>query len=90
MEAPTIATRPLPVVEGVGTAQARGLAHGEDLRSLIHDGITRWTDSLASTHGSDPDRYLADFLASSGYLATIEGWAPALLDEVRGIAEGAG
>lgn len=89
METPTIATRSLSVVECAGTARDRGRAHGEELRWLIREGIDRWTASIASTQGGDPDRYLTDFLASTGYLATITAWTPALLDEIHGIAEGA-
>ena len=37
-----------------------------------------------------PEKFIADHLENSNYLPAIERWTPDLLDEVRGIAKGAG
>ncbi len=89
MDVASPATRTLPVVDAAGTPRERGRAHGEELRPLIGAGIDRWATDLGTAHGLDPDDYLRDFLGSTGYLATAARWTPDLLDEVRGIAEGA-
>lgn len=67
----------------------RGRAHGEALRELISDAVTRWKESLASPDGSDPDEWIRDFLGGTDFTPAIEAHAPSLLDEVRGLAEGA-
>ena len=51
---------------------------------MIRAGIDRGTASVGSIHGGDPDRYLTNFLASTGYLATIQAWTPAFLEEIQG------
>ena len=89
MDVARAATRALPVVDAAGTPRERGRAHGEALRPLIGAGIDRWAAELGTAHGLDPDDYLRDFLGSTGYLAAAEAWTPDLLDEVRGIADGA-
>ena len=73
-----------------GTPEQRGETHGEQLRGLIADGIGRWADSIASTHGLHPNDYIAAFVAGTDYLPAIRRWAPDLLAEVKGIARGSG
>jgi len=73
-----------------GGPTERGQQHGEALRPLIDEGVGRWLDVLASTHGIDPDDYIAEFLRNTSYRASIERWAPELLLEVHGIAAGSG
>jgi hypothetical protein len=85
----TIGTRTLPVIEVAGSPVARGRVHGEALRDVIHETIGRWQAALAARHAIAADAYLAEFLANTHYLPAIERYTPALLDEVRGIAEGA-
>ena len=81
--------RALPVIDCVGLPRERGQAHGEGLRSLIQTGLERWLDALGAAHAMDPEQYVGDFLKDTHYIAAIERWAPALLEEVRGIAIGA-
>ena len=83
-------TLALSIVDCAGTPRERGRAHGEEVRPLIQEGLGRWLTALGTTHRCDPEAYLRGFLTNTGYLAAIERWTPALLDEVRGIAEGAG
>jgi hypothetical protein len=84
-----IATRELVTIDCTGTPRERGRMHGETGRALVRAGLDRWLASLAATHRTDPDDYLRDFLAATGYVATIAQWTPALFEEMRGIAEGA-
>jgi predicted choloylglycine hydrolase len=49
-----------------------------------------WKEDAARQAGSDADTLIRDFLACTDYLPAIRKWTPDLLDEVRGIADGAG
>ncbi len=80
----------LEVLRCSGTPSERGRQQGEGLRGLIDDGVGRWLDALGTTHGLDPDVYIAEFLQKTSYRASIERWAPELLLEVHGIAAGSG
>jgi predicted choloylglycine hydrolase len=80
----------LRVVELAGSARELGLAHGEELRSTITDGLRRWFAQIEARNGVAGDDYVASFLGATDFLPSIETFAPMLLDEVRGIAEGAG
>jgi isopenicillin-N N-acyltransferase-like protein len=80
----------LPVIACSGTPRERGRAHGEQLRGPIVAVLDRWRSSLAERHGTEVDRYITEFVANTRFLPTIELHTLGLLDEVRGIAEGAG
>lgn len=70
-------------------SRARGEAHGEALRHLIAEGLDRWRDSIAAT-GSEPLAWIQEFVAVTRYRSAVERWTPELLDEIAGIAAGAG
>jgi hypothetical protein len=79
----------LRVVDLGGTPYERGLAHGEALREEIAEMLGRWRKDVAR-RGLDADAFVAKFLAATSYDEAARRWTPALLDEVRGIAAGAG
>jgi isopenicillin-N N-acyltransferase-like protein len=83
-----IQTADLPVVTCAGSPAERGEQHGEALRGLIAQGLGRWAESIASTHGEAPDTYIAGFVEGTDFLPAIRRWAPELLDEITGIARG--
>src|SRR5579875_1560476 len=70
-------------------ARERGRAHGEQLRETIARGLEAWKTTLHQGTGESPETYLDSFVAATNYLPAIERWTPHLLEEVRGIAEGA-
>lgn len=78
------------IVHLKGTPRQRGRVHGEALRSLITAGMERWKGSIHESTGRHPDEYLDRFVEETDFMSAIERWAPHLLDEVRGIGEGAG
>ena len=80
----------LRVVELSGTAYQRGLNHGRELRAEIRELVGRWTNDLAETIAPHPEAVIRALLRETDYLAAIRLAAPELLEEVRGIAEGAG
>lgn len=83
-------TRQLPIVVCDGAPYARGHAHGSQMRGVIAVGVERWSASLRRRHDVAPDRYIDAFLAGTDFLPAIDRHTPGLLDEVRGIAVGAG
>lgn len=85
-----IETAAMPVVTCAGAPRRRGRTHGEELRERIAAGTGRWLEALGYRHGIDPDDYLRTFLAETDHLPSIRRWTPDLLEEVEGIAEGAG
>lgn len=73
-----------------GKGRARGRAHGEELRDLVLEQQERWTQALQDDIGLSPEPYLDRLFAETNFMPAIERWTPDLLEEVRGIAEGAG
>ncbi len=73
-----------------GSSRERGRAHGEALRPTIRSGMDRWKAAIQAATGISIDAYLDDFTARTDFLPAIERWTPHLLEEVRGIGEGAG
>ena len=83
------ATGRLPIVRLPGGPRQRGLAHGEQFREQIGVMIGIWGDSLQRGYGVDRRRYVELFFQHTQYEATLKRLAPAILEEVRGIADGA-
>jgi isopenicillin-N N-acyltransferase-like protein len=83
------ADRTLKVVELRGHAYARGLMHGRALKADIQLLVQRWKADLHRTTKADPDAFLAKFLRETDFISTAKRWTPDLLEEVRGIADGA-
>lgn len=71
-----------------GTARERGRTHGEELREGIREAVAR-REALVERWGQDPARRTEALATRAPYLATLERRCADLLDEVRGIAEGA-
>jgi hypothetical protein len=89
-------TSDLPVIELSGTPLERGRTHGKAAKLLIARLLSRWRDDLGSFYQGDssrekedPDTYLSAFFRETSYIQAIKQWAPDLLEEVHGIAEGA-
>jgi isopenicillin-N N-acyltransferase like protein len=72
-----------------GTAQERGKAHGESMRSQIHDLLERWKEFLSRYSTTSLDTYIHALVSETGFIQAVEHWTPGLLDEVKGIADGA-
>lgn len=72
-----------------GSPRERGRQHGETLRSEIGEAITRWS-GLMEGRGRNAGRRIAALMTRSPDLAAMERLCPALLEEIRGIADGAG
>jgi isopenicillin-N N-acyltransferase-like protein len=74
----------LPIVEVTGNARERGRAHGEALRETVRHALEQW--SLRTGSPRNPE----DGAGRAAYLREAEVWTPGAVEELRGIAEGAG
>ncbi len=72
-----------------GGAREMGRMHGEELRDVIGETMGRWKEALARESGLTAETYLDRFVEETNFVPAIDRWAPHLLEEVRGIAEGA-
>lgn len=75
------------ILEGDG--RSRGRSHGEQLRGRIAAALEALESDIARRTGRAPAEHVRDFLGATAFLPTIQERAPDLLQEVRGIAEGA-
>ena len=85
-----MAVAPDAIVDVSGSGRDRGRAHGEILRGRIADALDRWDAEVGERMGIPAARHVAGLLAATRFLPAIESATPDLLEEVRGIAEGAG
>ena len=80
----------LPVVDcPFAESRTRGQAHGESLRTQIHDKIGRWYAAIEEEYREAPSSFVRRFLEQTRFLPAIARHTPDLADEVMGIAEGA-
>lgn len=82
--------REVQVLELSGTPHERGLAHGRALGPQIRELLDDFERDLERNYGVDADDFRERFLTETDFAPAIERWVPGLLDEVAGIAEGAG
>lgn len=71
-------------------ARARGRVHGEAHRPLIRDHLEIWIAHLDGGRAEVPRAWLERFIDGTDFLAAARRWTPDLVEEVEGIAEGAG
>ncbi|MHC5064232.1 MAG: C45 family autoproteolytic acyltransferase/hydrolase [Planctomycetota bacterium] len=81
--------REVRVLEVSGTPYERGLAHGRAMKSEIHEILGDFKADLEKTYKVEAETFIERFLKDTDFMPAIDKWTPGLLDEVRGIAEGA-
>jgi hypothetical protein len=80
----------LRVVDLSGTPYQMGQVHGQTLKTEIRDLVERWKKDLEKTYGVEAEVFIREFLKKTDFKPAMERWTPGLLDEVRGISDGAG
>lgn len=80
----------LPVIDISDSPRARGRAHGESLRELVRDHVERFDQWASSAAGEPPADFRSALVTRTGFVRTAASYCPELLDETRGIADGAG
>lgn len=77
---------PFPLIQTRGAPRERGRLYGEQARDRIHGSVDLYMGSLAK-RGLSRDEVLE---MAAGFAPRIRDWAPDLMTEIEGIAEGAG
>ncbi len=80
----------LRIVDLEGTPYQMGKVHGQTLKNEIRDLVERWKADLARTYRVTAEIFIRNLLKKTDFQPAIARWTPGLLDEVRGIADGAG
>ena len=80
----------LRIVVLEGTPYNRGLVHGKTLKEDISTLVALWKENLAQTYGIPADAFIKTFVSNTQYLAAMKKWVPELVEEVKGLADGAG
>ena len=83
-------TKALPVITCPAEPRARGFAHGEGLRNAVRDKIGRWQAAIGEAYGISADAFLPRFLGETDFRSSILRFTPDLMQEIDGIALGAG
>ena len=82
--------RDVRVLDVSGTPYERGLMHGQALEAEIKELLDDFMLDIERKHGVTRATFVERFLSETDFKPAIETWTPGLLDEVRGIADGAG
>lgn len=80
----------IEIVDLAGDATTRGKAFGSARSRQIASFLGDWLKSLRAAGVTEPRSYITRMLQDTDFLPAIRLHTPELLDEVRGIAEGAG
>jgi isopenicillin-N N-acyltransferase-like protein len=80
----------LRVIELAGTPYQMGKVHGQTLKAEIRELVKRWKEDLEKTYQVTAEVFIRNLLKKTDFRPAIARWTPGLLDEVRGIADGAG
>jgi isopenicillin-N N-acyltransferase like protein len=79
----------LRVLDLEGTPRNRGLIHGRTMKEQIHRIVALWKAELAGAFKTDADRFIAELIRRTDFVSAMSKWTPELLEEIRGLAEGA-
>jgi isopenicillin-N N-acyltransferase-like protein len=79
----------LRIVDLTGTPYQMGKIHGQTLKTEIQELVRRWKNDLEANYEVPAEVFVRTFLKKTDFKPAIERWTPGLLDEVRGIADGA-
>ncbi|MGW5865785.1 C45 family autoproteolytic acyltransferase/hydrolase [Streptomyces sp. NPDC055239] len=86
-DAPAAPERSLPLVEISGTPVERGRQYGEAVRPQLHAALAYYEEAFGQSSGLTWDQVTT---RAARWLQPVRDYAPHLVDEMRGIAEGAG
>jgi hypothetical protein len=67
-----------------------GLKHGKALKDPIHAFLKLWKADLVRRYQMPADTFIKKFVQQTSYLAAMKKWTPELVEEIQGIARGAG
>ena len=82
--------RSIEIVDVGGDALGRGRAFGQTRSNEITAWMSDWLNSLQSSGIAEPRVYITEMLGDTDFLTAIRQHTPDLLEEVQGMASGAG
>jgi hypothetical protein len=80
----------LKIIVLEGAPYSRGVHYGTAVKDEIHHYLRLWKANLQQSYKMEADAFIKKFLARTDYVSAMKKWTPDLLEEVRGIADGAG
>jgi isopenicillin-N N-acyltransferase like protein len=80
----------LSVVTLEGSPLECGLKHGKTLKDAIHALLKIWKADLAERYRMEPSAFIKKFIQRTDYRSAMKKWTPELIEEIEGIAKGAG
>jgi isopenicillin-N N-acyltransferase-like protein len=80
----------MTIIDCNGVGYAPGIAHGEGARQLVRDMLGRWEDIVVRASKRSTARYVSELLEGTRFVQAMATHTPDLLEEMRGIADGAG
>jgi len=83
-------SKTVPVIELSGDGYNRGLQHGTKLKKEIAAVFAKWKINIRMNTNGDPDSVLTAFRAATNFEPITRKYTPAVLDELKGIADGSG
>lgn len=86
-DAPSGPDRTLPLVEISGTPAERGRQYGEAVRPQLHTALAYYEEAFGQSSGLTWGQVTA---RAARWLEPVRDYAPHLVEEMRGIADGAG
>ena len=85
-----VASGKLKIVVLQGTPYERGFVHGKTLKDDINSLVVLWKEHLTQSYQVPADEFIKKLVSHSQYLAAMKKWTPDLVEEVKGLAAGAG
>jgi len=85
----TPSIKDMKFIDLYGTPRERGRIHGEVLKPEIKEMVGGHIDMINKA-GGNPDEYASRIVDGAGFLNAAQKWTPHLVEEIKGIAEGAG
>jgi hypothetical protein len=79
----------LHFVQVIGTPHERGFQQGRALYKEIHEVIALWRVDLEKNFGLPADTFIFRFARGTDFLSAIRKYTPDLLEELKGLSEGA-
>ena len=80
----------LKIITLEGSPYERGFNYGKTLKIEINELVEKWRTRLETDYNLQADEFIRRFFENTNYLPAIKKWTPDLLEEVQGIAVGAG
>lgn len=72
-----------------GSPYYRGMTYGKSLKKEINELVNIWKTQLESEYNVKLEDFTERFFQETDFLPAIKKWTPDLLEEVRGISDGA-